>query len=123
MLSKIPGRRPVLCKLLAKEKERIGLAERFDIPELTYFAANVTVSRQDPGTIMVKGTLEAHMKGGDIMPLEVITSEFDTMILDNTGASTGVSLDEAMDYDEEVDKDGNIDLGEIAAQYLSLELF
>ena len=39
----VPERRPVLCKLLAKEKEREGLAERFDIPELLYFAANVTV--------------------------------------------------------------------------------
>lgn len=112
-----------MCKLLAKDKERIGLAERFDIPELTYFAANVTVARQDPGTIVVKGTIEARMKGGDIMPLEVITSDFDTMILDNTASPTGLSLDEAMDYDDEVDKDGNIDLGEIAAQYLSLELF
>ena len=65
------------------------------------------------------------MKGGEIMPLEVVTSEFDTMILDNTSAAigAGVSIDEAMDYDEEVDKNGNIDLGEIAAQYLSLELF
>ena len=36
---------------------------------------------------------------------------------------TGVSFDEEMDYDDEVDKNGNIDLGEIAAQYLSLEMF
>ena len=37
--------------------------------------------------------------------------------------STGISFDEEMDYDDEVDKNGNIDLGEIAAQYLSLEMF
>jgi hypothetical protein len=35
----------------------------------------------------------------------------------------GASFDEEMDYDDEVDKNGNIDLGEIASQYLSLELF
>ena len=35
----------------------------------------------------------------------------------------GVSFDEEMDYDDEVDGNGNIDLGEIAAQYLSLEMF
>ena len=47
--NKVPVRRPVLCKLLAKENERAGLAARFDIPELIYFAANVTVTRRDPG--------------------------------------------------------------------------
>jgi hypothetical protein len=42
----IPERRPVLCKLLAKDNERTALALRFDIPEITYFAANVTISRR-----------------------------------------------------------------------------
>lgn len=37
--------------------------------------------------------------------------------------SGGASFDEEMDYDDEVDKNGNIDIGEIASQYLSLELF
>ena len=45
-VGQIPERRPVLCKLLAKEKERAGLALRFDIPEITYFSANVTISRR-----------------------------------------------------------------------------
>ena len=36
---------------------------------------------------------------------------------------TEISFDLEMDYDDEVDKNGNIDLGEIASQYLSLELF
>ena len=38
-------------------------------------------------------------------------------------SSSGVSFDEEMDYDDEVDSQGNIDLGEISSQYLSLELF
>ena len=121
--SQVPGRRPVLCKLLAKDHERVGLAARFDIPELIYFAANVTVSRRDPGSIIVTGDIEAHIKGGELMEPEVLEGDFETLLLDNTGSLNGVSFDEAMDYDDEVDKDGNIDLGEIAAQYLSLELF
>lgn len=36
---------------------------------------------------------------------------------------SGISFDEEMDFDDEVDKNGNIDLGEIAAQYLCLEMF
>ena len=184
-VGQIPGRRPVLCKLLAKESERAGLAERFDIPELTYFAANVTVSRRDAGSLVVTGDIEAHIKGGELMEPEVIESDFETLLLDNTvrptrwrrrrrcypllcltpfclfqGSVSGVSFEEAMDYDDEVGQvthththtlrapgdpslpaapsapdrpplslahgtgqDGNIDLGEIAAQYLSLELF
>ncbi len=101
----------------------MGLAARFDIPELIYFAANVTVSRRDPGSIIVTGDIEAHIKGGELMEPEVLEGDFETLLLDNTGSLSGVSFDEAMDYDDEVDKEGNIDLGEIAAQYLSLELF
>lgn len=83
-VGQIPGRRPVLCKLLAKESERAGLAERFDIPELTYFAANVTVSRRDAGSLVVTGDIEAHIKGGDLMEPEVVESDFETLLLDNT---------------------------------------
>ena len=52
----------VLCKLLAKEQERVLVAERFDIPELLYFASNVTLSRSDAVTILVEGTIEAHIR-------------------------------------------------------------
>jgi hypothetical protein len=34
-----------------------------------------------------------------------------------------LNLDDEMDYDDEVDTNGNIDIGEIAAQYLALELY
>lgn len=44
-----------------------------------------------------------------------------TTALNNT--YTGVSFDTDMDYDDEVDSNGDIDIGEIAAQYLSLEIF
>lgn len=33
-----------------------------------------------------------------------------------------ISFDDNMDYDDEVGSDGNIDIGEIAAQYFSLEM-
>jgi hypothetical protein len=60
-VGQVPEKRPVLCKLIAKPGERKGLAERFDIPDLTYFAANVTLKRSDPSTVMVLGSIEAHI--------------------------------------------------------------
>eukprot|EP00596_Hydrurales_sp_CCMP1899_P006778 CAMPEP_0119043982 /NCGR_PEP_ID=MMETSP1177-20130426/27640_1 /TAXON_ID=2985 /ORGANISM="Ochromonas sp, Strain CCMP1899" /LENGTH=65 /DNA_ID=CAMNT_0007013267 /DNA_START=482 /DNA_END=676 /DNA_ORIENTATION=+ len=65
---------------------------------------------------MVEGDMEAHIKGGELMEPEILIGEFDTLLLDNTGAKEGTSFDEEMDYDDEVDSQGNIDLGEIAAQ-------
>ena len=50
------------------------------------------------------------------------SGDFETLLLDNTGKIEGVSFDQAMDYDDEVDGDGNIDLGEIASQYLCMEI-
>ena len=37
--------------------------------------------------------------------------------------NAGVTIEEATDFDDEVDSNGDIDLGEIAAQYLSLEYY
>ena len=52
---------------------------------------------------------------------EILDASPNSLLYNNN--STGISFDEEMDYDDEVDKNGNIDLGEIAAQYLSLEMF
>jgi len=66
-IGQIPPNRPVLCKILAKEKERNGLEKRFDIFKLEYFAANVTISRQNFESILVEGRFEAHIKSGRTM--------------------------------------------------------
>ena len=52
---------------------------------------------------------------------EFLNASLNSLLYNNN--STGISFDEEMDYDDEVDKNGNIDLGEIASQYLSLEMF
>jgi hypothetical protein len=79
----VPPNRPVLCRLVAKEVERAGLAERFDLPNITYFAANVTASRPDSGSVLIEGSLEAHIKVAELSRLDRITSTFDTMLLDS----------------------------------------
>ena len=47
--------RPVSCKLLAKPDECSALAGRFDIPELMYLSANVTLERSEMHCIEVTG--------------------------------------------------------------------
>jgi len=125
----IPEKRSVLCKLLAKPSEREGLALRFDLPELTHFAANVTVRRQDPYSIKIAGTIDAQITASStLLPPQDIYGSFETLVLDSVsfgGASSSeaISLSEATDYDEEVASNGDIDIGEICSQYFSLELF
>jgi hypothetical protein len=60
----VTERRPVLCKIVAKEPERKGLAVRFDIYEIVHLAANITVTRQDAVSLLVEGTFEAQIKDG-----------------------------------------------------------
>lgn len=120
--AKVPSKRPVMCKLLAKESERVALSQRLDIPEILYLSANLTLSRNDPITILVEGKLEARIKAGEFLDPEVIISDFDTVVLDDSSGTAGMSLEDALDYDDEV-VNGEIDLGEIVTQYLSLEQF
>jgi hypothetical protein len=121
-VGQVPIMKPVLCRILANAKERAALAERFDMSGLVYFGANVTVSWRESTVLLVQGNLEAHMGASNIDGVEVIVSEFDTTVLNNFGSSTPVSLSDDTDFDSETDADGNVDIGEIAAQYLALEL-
>lgn len=124
-VASIPDKRAVLCKLLAKPAERAGLALRFDLPELSYFAANVTVRRRDPYTLLIEGTIEARITASTLLPPQEVQADFDTLVLDNlsSGKVSGLTFEDATDYDEEIGSNGDIDIGEIAAQYFSLELF
>ena len=67
------------------------------------------------------GRLEARLKSGEFLDVEVLKADVDTLILDNTEG--GINLEDATDFDDEVGENGEIDIGEIVAQYLSLEIF
>ena len=119
----IQSRKPVICKILAKQRELELLAVRLEVPGLSYFAANITLSRKDITSIDITGTIAATVYNGDIFPADYVVGEFDTIILDNSSISDKISIEDAVDYDDEVGANGDIDIGEIAAQYLSLEVF
>ena len=123
--AQVPAKRSVLCRIVAKENECKGLAKRFDISNITYFGANVTLSRRDSNSIDVSGTFEAHMQVAELVEPEILIESFDTLLLDNSQSLPGygsVSFEDNMDYDDEIGSDGSIDIGEIAAQYFSLEM-
>ena len=67
------------------------------------------------------GRLEARLKSGEYLDVEVLKADIDTVILDNT--EDKISLEDATDFDDEVGEDGEIDIGEIVAQYFSMEVF
>lgn len=119
--AQVTERRPVLCKIIAKESERDGLAERFDVFKIEYLAANVTVTRTDAASLLVEGVLAARVRDGLELEPFAVDVEFDTLILDNAGAGE-LSFEEATEYDDEIGEGGVLDIGEIAAQYLGMEL-
>lgn len=122
-IEQLPPNRPVMCKLVAKETEKLGLANRFDLELISYFAANMTAVRADQRSILVEGSLEAHIKVAEMAKIERVRSNFDTLLLDTTSAGVaGIDIEDAMDFDDEISDSGNIDIGEIASQYLSLEI-
>jgi hypothetical protein len=98
-VAQIPQSKPVLCRLLAKEAERVGLCARFDIPSLPYFAANVTLSVREH-SVFVVGSIEAHIKSGELMEVEVIRADFDTLLLNNERSE--FNIEDEVDFDDEV---------------------
>lgn len=114
--------REVSCRLLAKEAERIRLAQRFGIADLSYFAANVTIYRESQTAVLVSGSLEARVPLPVSHEPQALNAQFDTKLLFAGLGPEALRIEDAVDYDDEVKSNGDIDVGEIAAQYLSLEL-
>ena len=67
------------------------------------------------------GKLEARLKSGEYLNEEVLKAGIDTVILDN--ADDSITFLEATEFDDEVGENGQVDIGEIVAQYLSMEVF
>lgn len=122
-IANIPERKSVLCRLVANPKECNSLAERFEIPEILSFASNVTVTREMSGIgLYVEGDFVVEIgSGSELLPTTEIVSSFETNLLINVDGS--MSFEEATDYDDEVDESGDIDIGEIAAQYFGIEMY
>lgn len=112
----------------ATEEECAALAKRFDLRELSGFKAIIGVRRVAGGLVEVNGTLEADVVQACVVSLrdvhghikaafETYFTEHDSVLKDD--AEFGGEDDED---EPEMLSNGMVDLGEVAAQYLALEL-
>jgi hypothetical protein len=137
-VSQIPKRRSVVCRLVATEEERQGIARMIDFPTIPYFAANVTLSMVDTYTVKVKGIIEAKLGlnvpnkakpsvleveklNPTIVEVQSIKCNFESLLLNNIGQEQRKVLDDEEDFDDEVPVTGDIDIGEIVVQYFDME--
>lgn len=124
--------KPSTLHIEATEAECAALAKRFDLQSLSGFTADITILRVSEGKITrVQGVLEAEVVQTCVVSLQGVPAEiksaFDTYFTED--GKEGFDEESAADLDlEEGDANdlmitnGHLDLGELAAQYLALEL-
>ncbi len=113
----------------ASVEECAALARRFDLRELSDLKAKINIRRVTGGpAIRVEGEFEAEVIQTCVVSLQDvhahISGHFDTFFTEETKGTAG-EPDITVDDDEtspEMITNGMIDLGEVVAQYLSLEL-
>ena len=112
---------PLTLKFDADEGERLALAKRFDLLELKLFKGEATATQEKGGAgIAVQMRFKAKLVqrcGITLEPVHDVLSEtFFVRFVE--GPVDEIDLDPESDEDREALEDGEIDIGEIAAQYL-----
>ena len=110
----------------ADSSERSRLAERFGLVSLDRLDASVRVQRREGGIVRVAGQLVADVVQTCVVTLEPFPSHIeDSFTVEFTQAPLetvqDLSLDPEQDAPEPIEG-GTIDVGELAAQHLSLAL-
>ena len=112
--------------IAAGSAERVRLAERFGLVSLARLDASVRLQRREGGIVRVTGQLVADIVQTCVVTLEPFPSHIeDSFSLDfsESPVETAKDLNLDPDYDApEAIAGGVIDVGELAAQYLSLAL-
>lgn len=129
------GPRPQTIKLNPSEDVRTALASRFGLLGMSSFEAELRVRRRaDTGWIEVAGTIRSDLIQECVVTLEPIPAHVETEIAElfveagsDEGGEMGHRGRDAVDLDPIADEpeplvDGVLDIGEIAAQALSLAL-
>lgn len=114
----------------ATAQECADLAERFGIREISNFKANLTIRRVAGGdTVRVAGDYVADVVQSCVVTLrdvpEHMTGQFETFFSENAPEYNDEEIDFVFEDDESTPEqisNGIIDLGEVAAQYLALDL-
>jgi len=121
--------KPRIEKLEASVEECEALAKRFDLKELLSFKGKMEIRRVSSGGILrVIGSLKAELVQLCVISSEDIFSKID-ITLDDDFIENGKVFDRDPDFDikienefDQVVKAGIIDIGELAAQHLSLKI-
>lgn len=117
----------------ANAKECAALAKRFDLRELSNLKADLRIRRVEGGDVVrLEGKITADVVQTCVVSLQDvhahIEGEFDTFLAEESKHAAKKFGDEAefgIDDDDsapEIITNGQLDLGEIVAQYLSVEL-
>ncbi len=108
-------------KVKADAKELLALAKRFDVPAVHSITAGVRVSPWRGGGLKVIGDVNVSLDRVSVISLEIFTTkqkiEIERFIL-----APGQLAPEDSDEDFDVIANGEIDLGEIIAECVALEL-
>jgi uncharacterized metal-binding protein YceD (DUF177 family) len=123
--------KPRLEDVEATVEECAALAERFDLQSLSSLKAKLKILRVSDGNILrVEGDLEAEVVQTCVVSLQGVPAEikahFDTYFTE--GGKEGLEGEELLHIDVEEEfpdlivSNGQLDMGELVAQYLALEL-
>lgn len=111
----------------ATAEECAALAKRFDLRVLSDFDAKLSIQRLSEGKMLrITGEIEAEVIQACVVSLRDVPAHVHATF-DAYFSEDGKSMEDdiAIDSDEEMEdviQNGMLDLGELAAQYLSLEL-
>ena len=107
-------------RLAAGEKECAALAKRFDIPRIHSLGGLLKVVPWRGGGLKITGTLNARVDQVSIISLETFTSDLEFAI-ERYFLSPRAGQPTA-EEDVDVIENGSVDLGEILAESMALEL-
>ena len=114
-------------QLVCKPAEREALAKRFDLVELSLLKADLTLTPESQN-VLVTGSIEADLVQHCVVTLEPIISHFDlnvdVLFIPAEENQTGAGSPEPYDSDNEFElfSGGKIDIGEMVAQQLGVNI-
>jgi uncharacterized metal-binding protein YceD (DUF177 family) len=108
-------------RLAADEKECAALAKRFDLPRIHSLGGLLKVEPWRGGGLKITGTLNARVDQVSVISLDIFTSDLEFPV-ERYFLSPRAGRPDADDDDIDVIENGCVDLGEILAETMALEL-
>ena len=107
-------------RLAADEKECAALAKRFDLPRLQSLGGLLKVVPWRGGGLKITGTLNAKVDQVSVISLETFTSDLEFAV--ERYFLSPRAGNQSAEEDVDIIENGSVDLGEILAESMALEL-